>query len=236
MINNTTILRYLEKKLGYRFNELEISPNDIIENIKTETLENFSKYFPYKVQHTINVVEDRVSFERENRFYLKTELPILAVKHVYLSNTFYGDISDISGLNRYCPVHRNLVDTQIAMDMLSATSTPITFEFVHPNMIDIFPAQYTKGRLLVDLHCVHPTDFSTIPLNLKDEFLKLCLYDTQEALYQIRHRFANLQTAFGNIELFIDDLQNATEKRDELMEKWRRNAYKSSKRKKLYVY
>lgn len=236
MVNSTVILRHLEKKLGYKFMDLEISPDDIVENIQTDTLEVFSKYFPYIVQHKINVVEDRVE-GYQNRYYIKTPLPILAVKQVYLSNMNAFDTTGMynSGV-RYCPRHNNIVDGQIMADMLSATQTPVTFNFYYPNIIEILPDQYTKGIITVDLHCVHPQDFSTIPLNLKDEFLKLCLYDTQETLYQIRHRFANLQTAFGSIELFIDDLQEAPAKKEELMEKWRRNAYKSSRRKKLYIY
>lgn len=233
MINSTIILRYLEKKLGYRFMDLEISPNDIIEDIQTDSLETFSKYYPYIVRHQIDVVEDKVP-GYENRFFLKTQLPILAVKKHYLNNNFYGDLGQVGSERNFCP--KSFAEGQIMADLTSMVRTPITFDFIHPNMVEIQPSGFTKGRILIDLHCIHPLDFSTIPLNLKDEFLKLCLLDTQESLYQIRHRFANLQTAFGNIELFIDDLQEAPSKKDELLEKWRRNAYKSSKRKKLYIY
>lgn len=234
MLNATIILRHLEKKLGYRFNDLEISANDILENIQTDTLETFSKYFPYVKRHYINTVDDVVE-GYYNQYYLKTDLPVIAVKNVFLGN-HSGDGGDPYATARYCIKHNNLIDMQIRSDLASLTNVPVTFNYIYPNIVEIFPNNYTKGQILAELHCVHPKDFSTIPLNLKDEFLKLCLYDTQEVLYQIRHRFANLQTAFGNIELFIDDLQNATDKKEELMERWRRNAYKSSKRKKLYIY
>jgi hypothetical protein len=234
MLNATLILRYLEKKLGYRFNDLEISPNDIIENIQTDSLETFSKYFPYVERHYIDVTKDRVE-QYQNQYYLKTDLQVLAVKQVFLGNNF-GDGGDPYATARYCPKHNNFFDIQLRNDMASLSTVPVTFNFIYPNRVEIYPSNYTKGKILTELHCVHSKDFSTIPLNMKDEFLKLCLYDTQEVLYQIRHRFANLQTAFGNIELFIDDLQSAPDKKDELIEKWRRNAYKSSKRKKLYIY
>ena len=44
MLNATTIIRRLEKKLGFRFMDLELSHEEIIENIKDETLKVFSKY------------------------------------------------------------------------------------------------------------------------------------------------------------------------------------------------
>ena len=48
VLSSTYILRFIEKKLGYKFNELEIDPKEMIENIQTDTLLVFSKLFPYQ--------------------------------------------------------------------------------------------------------------------------------------------------------------------------------------------
>jgi hypothetical protein len=121
-------------------------------------------------------------------------------------------------------------------DLVSMITVPTTIQyFPEDNSLEIYPDTYTKGTVLVELNCVHLNDFSTIPLNMRDEFLKLCLYDTQEVIYHMRKRFSNLQTSFGNIELFIDDLQDAPSKKEELLERWKANYFKSPKRKKIYV-
>jgi hypothetical protein len=230
MLNSTYIIRFIEKKLGYKFNELEISHDEIIENIQEESLITFSKYFPYQTVITIddnNKVEDTV-----NSYYLESDFEILGVAKLYDNISMYTD----AGL---LPYHMNLhdpVSRQFTADAISINKNPLTYQFEHPNVITVMPALYMLRNAKVKLNCVHPRHFGTIPTNLQDEFLKLALFDTKETLYQIRHRFANLQTAFGSIELFIDDLQEAPDRRNELLENWRRNFAKQSNRKKLYIF
>jgi len=230
MINTTTIIRHIEKRLGYKFNELEISHDEIIESIKQETLVNFSKYFPYQEPSVITKLD--LVEGHTNKYFLKSDLEILGVARVYDTTSIYAG----SGL----PIHSaQMIDPfsrQIMADAISMNKNPLTYQFEYPNMVTIMPAVYSIRDTKVLLNCVHPDHFGTIPVALQDEFLKLALLDTKESLYMIRHRFANLQSAYGNIELFIDDLAEATDKKEELFEKWRRNFGKQSNRKKIYVY
>lgn len=230
MLNTTYILRFIEKKLGYKFNELELSPDEIIENIQEETLITFSKFFPYQSTSVIRN-EDRVE-GTNNEYYIESDFEITGVARLYDNTTMYAG----GGL---LPYGGNMIDPmsrQFTADAMSMNKNPLTFQFNHPNTITITPSLYTIRETKILLNCVHPKHFATIPTNLQDEFLKLALYDTKETLYQIRHRFANLQTAFGSIELFIDDLQDATDRKQELLDKWRLNFAKQSNRKKLYIY
>jgi hypothetical protein len=230
MLNSTYILRHVEKKLGYKFNELEINPDEIIENIQEESLITFSKFYPYQVE---TVIGEHTKVEgTNNEYYLETEFDILGVSKVFDNITMYAG----GGL---MPYSHNMVDPmsrQWTADAISINKNPLVFQFNHPNTVTLTPALYVIRDTKVLLNVVHPEHFGTVPTNLQDEFLKLALLDTKEVLYQIRHRFANLQTAFGSIELFIDDLAEAPNQKEELLEKWRRNFAKSPKRKKLYIY
>jgi hypothetical protein len=230
MLNTTKILRHIEKKMGYKFNELEISPEEIIENIQEETLVTFSKYFPYQTE---TVISDDTKVEgTSNEYYLETEFDILGVARVHDNYTMYAG----GGL---LPYSTNMVDPmsgQWTADAISMNKNPLVYQFNHPNTVTVQPALYVMRDTKVLLNVVHPKHFGTIDTSLQDEFLKMAVLDTKEVLYQLRHRFANLQTAFGSIELFIDDLQDAPDKKEELLEKWRRNFAKRSNRKKLYIY
>ena len=89
---------------------------------------------------------------------------------------------------------------------------------------------------MIQINTVHPDHFGTIPLNMREYFLKLALYDVEIMLYHIRRRFQSLQTTFGEMELFVDELAEAEDKKKELLEeKFLVNSIKSSNRKKLII-
>ena len=101
-----------------------------------------------------------------------------------------------------------------------------------PNQIEIYPSFITG---LVELNIVHDDTLHTIPLNMKEYFVQLALADVKTALYQIRNRFNNMQTSFGSLELFIDDLQTGKDERNELIEKFKIASMKTARRKKLWI-
>lgn len=235
MLNSTKIIRFIEKKLGYKFTELELDSDEILENIIEETLPLFSKYFPYQVKTSINNELDRVEGEG-NIYYLKSDLEIININRV-ISN-------DLSGMGYSTTIQNrsisgpNLdpISIQLSQNINSISKNPLTFDFMYPNKIRINSSYNSLYDLLIIMNCVHPDHFGTIPVNLQEYFLKLALYDTQEALYQIRHRFSNMQTTYGNLELFIDDLQNATDKKEDMLEKFLQSSIKGANRKKLFIY
>jgi len=230
MLNATYILQYLEKKLGYKFNELEIDPNEIMDTVLSESLPRFSKFYPYQ---TVVLIGEKDKVEgTKNEYYLNSDLDIINVNRVITNDYIYSDINPLTRTE----VMGDPFTKQAVVDMYSIIKNPITFEFTYPNIITINPAMILINNCYVKLNVVHPKHFGTIPINLQDEFLQLVLLDVKDSLYQIRHRFSNLQTPYGNIELFIDDLQDADDKRKELLENWRRNFAKQAKRKKLYIY
>ncbi|ALN97865.1 hypothetical protein Bp8pS_186 [Bacillus phage vB_BpuM-BpSp] len=230
MLSSTYILRHIEKRLGYKFNELEIDPKEMMDSIEKETLITFSKYYPLRESTIIN--QDSKINGTLNKFYIATDFEILNINRAYVDGTSY-----IGGeLAGYSPDMGDPFARQMGADMISYNKNPLLFHFEHPNIITIMPALYNIRGVRVDFNCVHPVHFGTIPTNLQDEFLKLALLDIKDVLYNLRHRFANMQTAFGSIELFIDDLQDASDRREELLAKWRSNFGKSANRKKIYIY
>lgn len=232
MINSTYIIQYIEKMLGYHFNELEIDSEEILNNIKQDTLITYSKYFPYQKNILLNEA-DKVK-GREGAYYINTKLKILGVSQVVTNNTAFTDpylsVANIrqGSLDRFSMI-------QMA-DFSSMYNNPLTFSFEHPNVVVIQPTLIDASNTLVKINAVHPDNFSTIPYNMIDNFLELCVLDTKIVLYPIRHRFNNLNTVYGSIELFIDDLQDAADKKKDLIENWRKTSIRQTNRKKLFIY
>lgn len=229
MLTQTKVLRRLEVKLGYKFSELEIDDNEIISIILSETLPEFSKKFPYRYRKILTDKDRDPEFE--NIFFLNSEdeneeIVVENVANVYVyyntTGTAYINPNMNDGIN------------SIFNSMNRPPQNTTSFRFLPPDRVEIRPASMEYGNFLVELNIQHPDHLTTIGKGLESEFMQLALYDVQGALYQLRHRFANLQTAYGNIELFIDDLQNSFDKREDLIEKWRTKQHLTSNRKKIW--
>lgn len=234
MLNATIIIRRLEKKLGFRFMDLEISHDEIIDNIKDETLRTFSKYFPY--QETC-VIDPKNKVEPyDNRFYLHTQNECLGINRL-IGGSLLG-ANYVTGLLH--PIAADMllgdpISRQLNIDLMSFTSNPITTKYIEPGMIEIAPIYNNIQSYIVVVNVVHPDHFGTIPINLEDQFMKYALADTQSTLYTMRTRFSSINTPYGNIELFLDQFQGAEDVKTQLEEQWRVNSHKNSKRKKMWI-
>jgi len=227
-INPTQVLRHIERKLGASHYQLELSREDIIQTVIDETLPTFSNYFPYEHSLLIDPAQDRVEGHIGVQ-YLKTDFDIVGISKVLINNVE-------AGLPNISSFYSNPFDMAMQNTLESMVVNPTTYRWVSPDKIEIFPKNTLIRELLVVLKVVHPKHMKTIPMNLRDEFYKLALYDVCESLYPIRQRFSNIQTTFGSIELFMQQLEEASSKREELLEKWRSNFLKSPNRKKIFVY
>lgn len=85
MMNQTILIRELEMDLGYKFTDLEIEHDEILEIIKIKTLPTFSKYFPYQTRITIDREKDLVP-GYSNRYYLKTDSEIMNINRLVTNN------------------------------------------------------------------------------------------------------------------------------------------------------
>lgn len=227
-LNATSILRHIERKLGASHHLLELSQDDIIDTVVQETLPTFSNYFPYFDQLNVNPGQDNVPGHM-GWYFLRTEFEVLGVSKVLINYIESG----IPNLSAY---YSNPFDMQLLSDMESAVLNPTTFKYRAPDKVEIFPKNTYIQSMYVEIKCIHPKHFQTIPMNLREEFLKLAHYDVCESLYPIRRRFQNIGTTFGSLDLFMEQLENAADKKEELLEKWKTNVLKNSNRKKLFIY
>ena len=237
MLTSTEVIRHIEMYLGYKFSQLEVSQEEILDIIRMETLPTFSKYFPYPVNTSVDTSLDLVP-NSTNTFYLHSETEIINVNRV-ITNTLLNQYTSVDCVaTQVSPAYyTDPISRQLDRDLYSAVKNPITFRFIAPNKVEITPRSVVGlGQLMIQINTVHPDHFGTIPLNMREYFLKLALYDVEIMLYHIRRRFQSLQTTFGEMELFVDELAEAEDKKKELLEeKFLVNSIKSSSRKKLII-
>lgn len=236
MLNQSILIQNLEMDLGYKFTDLEIDHDEILRIVKLRTLPEFSKYVPYQERVIVDATTDKVP-NFNNRYYIKSENEILNVNNVSGIN-----VSAAGSANWDLPVNTrtfnfssqglSIIDSQIAAD-IGSFSNPTTWMYYHPGMIEISPG--IPHKMLVVCNVIHPDHLLTIPTNMQSVFTLLASLDVRMALYQMRNRFNNMQTTFGTLDLFVDDLSSAKDERNELVERLKLNSVKMARRRKIWI-
>lgn len=230
MLNTTKVLRHIEKKLGFKFTDLEIDENEIMDEIRQNTLRVYSKYYPYITR--VDITTQEKIDGKINRFIIDPQgLEIMSMNRLILGNMEYIDPSIITRPN----YQADIFSTITANDMMSMVRNPITFNFMEPNILEVYPSVIGLTNVMLFVNAVHPEHLGTIRANMEDQFLKLAYLDIADMLYMIRARFANMTTPYGNIELMVDRLQDAADKREELLQEWRRQSNKNANRKRIFI-
>lgn len=224
----TMTLRYINRMLGAAVQEIELSEEEIINVVLQESLMTYSKYFPYQYRERITM-EDNIG-GGYNTYVIpnKDRLEILGVHKVWLDhqNQFGGSI---------LPIVNEPVTSQLLNDHLSMTLTPITFEYQAPNLLTIRPNMKQIKSALVEVKAVHPKHLKTIPVSMRDQWLRLALDDVLLSLYPMRHRFETLSTVYGSINLFLEMVDNAAADKEALLESWKDNLLRDSKTKRIWI-
>ena len=222
------VLRYLNRMLGTVIQELEISEEEMMRVVFQQTLRTYSIYFPYKYRMQITG-DDYLSGTNNTYKIPKTDnLEIIGIHKLFMSNMVqYGSTA--------IPISQNPFESQIFNDFASMTVTPITWRYLPPNLIEIFPKILNYKSAILEVKAIHPKHLKTIPLNMSDEFLKLALYDVLLSIYPLRHRFESMNTVYGSIQPFLDMVDSAKDDRDALLEKFRENLLRDGNAKRIWI-
>lgn len=224
----TTTLRYINRMLGSIVQEIELTEEEIMRVVFQETLLTFSKYYPYVYQAKLTNADLINKSTSRWRIPNDDKLTIMGV-HKAFSN---GNNHNIGGL---IPYTMDPFDSQITRDIASMTMTRFTWEFFQPNEFTLKPVIINSRDISVFIKAVHPQHLKTIGLDMRDVFLQLALYDVLISLYPIRHRFENMNTAYGQIQPFLEMVDSAKGEREELINTLRTNLLHDSTGIKMFL-
>ena len=227
MLNKTTLLQYIKMKLGLSEFVSPFTEEQICKIIDFETIYTFSKYYPY--MFIVKIDESRDEWEKSaGIYYLRTEgLEVLGVARVF--NT------ELSIQDKLPIYNTDMFDYQMYADLKSMVYLPYTFKFIPPNKIEMFPKYRNFINYSAEVKCVHPTHLMTIPLNLRDVFLKLAEYDVKIAMWQVLKNYESLPTAFASIDLKLGEFENAKDERETLLDKIKEKYYFEPNRRKIFI-
>ena len=235
----TLLLNKIERKLGLSILlphlPEQLSKEHWIEIIKEDTLVTFSRFFPNKFKM---VVTDATCYKKEDEqgvlwYYVKDEImqgsKLLGIKDIdwtdFSNNNSAIGASSSTGYfypNIGCPVGTflDIVGLQGIADINSLYNRGIYIEFKYPNRFclrGIGNLNYDLNSFSVILLVQHE-NLSTISPTMMETVEKLATSDVANFLYQNLKYFDNLESAYVNIDLKMQQLEEWANKRDSIVE------------------
>jgi hypothetical protein len=193
---------------------------DVLVNV---TIPEYSQFQPWLREVDANINSLKVIDKKNNIYLLPAGITITQVIYVsavhmpYHSNRgTYGDIAPAYGISQSV---QGVATSQAMMMVAGQMRSEPTFDYMGENKIKLFG--YPKCVVTFKVACEHEPNGETIPQSCYDSFMELATLDMKMFLYNTLKMYDNIPTAFGNINLKIDDLQSAEESRNTLLDKWR---------------
>ena len=197
----------------------------IIQIMNDITIPVFSIYHPCKETIYLYTKElERVAKDEKSQTYLLPEFK--GRKLLEVMDVTYDDTS-LSGLGYYgggMPLTTgNLIQQAMLANagamMTSMIYPKMSFHFEHPRKLVIYNA-WSSSKLRLDLAFEHDHSLASIPETARESFMKLLLLDVKENLYPTLKQYTQINTAYGNIDLKLDEWSNAESERADLINQW----------------
>ena len=186
------------------------------------TIPIYSQFQPWVRELDANVNSLKIVDKKNNIYLLPaglTTTPVMYVLYVrmpYQSNRgTYGDIAPAYGISQSV---QGVATSQAMMMLAGQMRSEPTFDYLGENKIRLFG--YPKTVLTFKAACEHLPNGETIPDSCYESFMQLATLDVKMFLYNTLKLYDNIASAFGNIQLKIEDHQSAESDRNALLERW----------------
>ncbi len=229
MINTSRVITSIKMDLGVYGLALPFdNPDEALLNvIKIKTLPTFSQFSPYYMTFMINTSELQSSSNSTYQSKIFTIPNMFGDRDILFVRSIDLDLSELAD-GYVDPIYigneinyEDLMTAQATANLMSLAIPSVTFKFHPPNKIELFNTGLAfDNRYKVTVALEHSENLTTIPKTSWTSFMKLATLDVKKFLYDNLKLYGNLQTAYGNIDIKIDDWSNAEQERNDLIREW----------------
>lgn len=225
-MNVSELLTSIKMDLGLVGLSLPVTDKDLLDVIKLKSVRVFSTYFPRIVTVNLKTRElEKLKDSYEESVYVLPDAfggPIIGLRDLEIIDhssmgTPYANNLDI--YNNYA-LYGDIMLTQAEADLASLITPAFTYKYEEPNILRLFNAVSNDCTLRIELKLMHFDNLSSIKTTLFDAFYDLALLDIKRFLYNILKHYENIETAYGSINLRIDEWSNAESDRKDLLTRW----------------
>jgi len=211
---NITSLQFwnlIKRRFGIPYTFFELSYDEVMQIVKEKTMRLFSQYVPRRVYVPFKANEARIQ-DGVGEYRIPYDGEIISVIDFYTGNNdvIVGyPISIIS--TEISDSTDTFVQMMQSMPNINASSAVFkTWEFLEPNIIKVIPGSFGFDIGLVYMEVLHK-DLSTIPGRFAHDFIDLALADIYDTLADIRSKYQQIMSPFGDIQLNPDIMRSQAE-------------------------
>lgn len=228
MMNLSETLTSLKMDLGIYGISLPFDDPDksLTEVLNLRSIKTFSQFYPHVIRIDLKLDQLRIvkSHYQESIYEIPDvfgDRKIMYVRKVEPKNKLAGSGYLNPVMDDSLDLYNSLMMGQASANLLSTATPPFTFKFVEPNLLHLYNMSTIANELTVEFALEHFPNLSSIPNTAWESFYELALLDVKRFLYNALKHHNELQTAYGTINMRIDDWSNAESDRKELIERWR---------------
>ena len=224
VMNLSNVVTRLKLQLGLiniatPFKDLDGTIVTILNEI---TLPVFSTYSPYKESFRF-ATSDLERLEKGANYDIFLLPDWSEKKLLYVFDVRYDDTC-LSGLGYYgggFPMRTGGIINQAMLStagaqVMNMMIPKLTFRWEEPRKLTIWN-MYSSTKIIIDAGIVHDKSLASIPETAKETFMKLALLDLKSNLYPTLKQYTEINSAIGNINLKLDNWENAESERAEFI-------------------
>jgi len=204
MLTPQKVLAFVKRKLGYPHVVIEQSDDDILEHMEMFSLVEFSKYIPDDEELILDTTLAVNKTDQENMFYLhdKDECDILSVSDVIFprENLYLINYPYVAPITALPEVPDQLLQMLNAENAEQFSNMLVSFDFWEPNRLRVY-CSMIPDKFVVRYQRVHPATLESIPVEYQPEFQYLVLADVMSMCGNVRNKYANISTPFGDVQM-----------------------------------
>lgn len=206
------------------FENSEKALNDVI---TTKTLPVFSQFVPRRWEEDLSINDlkqidstvDVSTYELPKHLFFTPIISIMRCEPIntMFNGAYYSGTPILSGTT---DLFEDMLLGSATYDVMSAIAPTFSYDFIRPNKLRIYNMTCYLDKIRLIIGYQHADNLSTIPVDAEQSFYDLALLDMKIFLYNNLKYYDEINTAYGNIKLRIEDWSNAESQREDLLQKW----------------
>ena len=191
--------------------------------IRDVTIPMYSQFVPWERKGTIDVKDlIRPPHEEMGVYWLPAWLTLTDVHYIidihlpyHNVRGTYGDIAPAYGINRSM---QGVATSKAYMMAASQMRAGPTWEWLGDNKFKLYG--WPKTKIEIEVACDHMENLESVPQSCYESFMNLATLDMKVFLWNTLKHYQEIPTAFGTINLKIEDYQTADTDRTALLKEY----------------
>ena len=233
LYNFSEFLTQIKEDIGIKDVPLPVDDAALTKRFISSALKEFSVRYP-RIEEIVITQKEAIDLSTKHTYgcitYIIPEkyyrgsmiLTILGI-----SSTGYGSYADMYApsimLGSADMLIESVADIKMAAALGSMMGHAPTFRFEPPNKLVVYNG-WVGGSFKVEVGMLHDPSLSTIPAGAMTHLRQLAILDIEEYLYNKMKRIQDLETGVGNINLRIENWENAAQEKRDLLRDWDESA------------